>query len=320
MNPLVSIIIPVYNGQKYIVELIDNIRKLTYDNYEVIWVDDGSTDNTYKTLMENKKENYNIIKQDNAGVSAARNAGLVHAKGEYICFLDVDDFVNEKILDIFRNVSVENNCDVIFCDSSSQLCDVKNFTNIPIEIFNKDDALKDFVMRKIHTGVCGLFVKKSILDDNCLLFKQGYAYSEDLHMVMRIFNCTDRIVHIKLPLYNYREVSGSVMTKINEKRIDSIYLMEDLVEYFRTNNPSFYPFFAKYGVPRTSWAVLWQAAHFLCYNDFKVFITKYDFKKDIKKLLQFPDKKIQLSSILFVISKRMYYNIVKIYTRNYRKN
>lgn len=318
-EPLVSIIIPIFNGEKYIPEIINNLDNLHYKNFEAIFVNDGSTDDTKKILSNFNKTYIKYIEQENSGVSVARNKGLQVSLGEFIFFVDVDDLIHNDILNIFIEEMSTNNCDVLFCDSSSILEKI-NTGSYEIDIYNRNSALRDFILRKIHTGVCGLFVKKKLLDEYNLSFKEGFAYSEDLHMVLRIFNSTNKIIHIKLPLYVYKKNDGSAMTKINDKRLDSIYLMKDLEFYFVKTNETFSPFFLKYGVSRTSWALLWQVVRYCDYDTFMKFLKKYDFNSDMKKLLTFPNIKVKVSSFIFIVSKRLYYCIVKIITKGYRIN
>ena len=230
----------------------------------------------------------------------------------------MDDFVNKEILKIFIYESEKNNCDIVFCNSSQNLEEIDTLDYL-VNIYTKNEALEKFLLRKIKIGIWGLFIKRDLLIQNDLYFKEGYAYSEDLHMVFRIFNCSDRIIHIELPLYNYRENEGSVMTRVDEKRFDSIFLMKDLEQYFKKNNPEFYPMFLKFGVSRTSWAILWQAVRYLDYSNFKIFINKYDFKSDMKKLLRYPDIKVNLSSLCFLFSYKIYYYIIKVITKNHRR-
>ena len=100
---VISVIIPVYNGEMYICDICKSLEEQTYKNYEVIFVDDGSTDGSYQTLNQLKKDHYTIIHQENRGVSAARNTGIHIAKGQYIAFIDVDDTIHPEYLHFLQN-------------------------------------------------------------------------------------------------------------------------------------------------------------------------------------------------------------------------
>uniref|UniRef100_UPI004056C117 glycosyltransferase family 2 protein n=1 Tax=Agathobacter sp. TaxID=2021311 RepID=UPI004056C117 len=318
-NPLVSIIIPVYNGEKYISNILNNLSMLTYNNYEVIFVNDGSKDNSLELLRcaENINSKIKVISQDNAGVSEARNTGLQYANGEYICFIDVDDEVDIDYLNIFIDNMYLQNVEVAFCNSTPHKQEIDK-NHLKIKEYSRTEILYDFLYRRIQTGVCGLLVSKKILDEHSLLFKSGYKYSEDLHMVWRVFNSTESILHIQEPMYIYKENEGSAMTKIDEERLHSMMLMKDLETYFAEENTEFYPLFKKYGVARISWALLWQAAHYLKYKDFLEYLKLYDFSNDLKKLITFKDIKVCVSSMGFLLSKRLYHSVVRFITRKYR--
>src|SRR5579875_322194 len=94
MHPLISIIIPLYNAEKYIIETIDSALQQSYKNIEIIIIDDGSTDSSFNVAETYKSDNIIVVKQENKGASAARNHGLKLAKGEYIQFLDADDILD----------------------------------------------------------------------------------------------------------------------------------------------------------------------------------------------------------------------------------
>ena len=118
MEQLVSIIVPIYNVEKYIKECIDSIINQTYKNLEIILVDDGSPDCCPKICDEYSKKDKRIkvIHKENGGLSSARNAGLDVAKGEYVSFIDSDDVVDEKFIETLYNLCIENNCDISECN------------------------------------------------------------------------------------------------------------------------------------------------------------------------------------------------------------
>ena len=105
-NELISVIVPVYNGQKYIDICVKSVLNQSYKNIELILVDDGSTDDSYKVLEKWKEEDsrVKVIKKENAGVSSARNAGIEAASGAFVTFIDVDDFIENDFLDYYYNM------------------------------------------------------------------------------------------------------------------------------------------------------------------------------------------------------------------------
>ena len=113
MNIKFSIIIPAYNAENSIQKSIDSILNQTYNNYEIIVVNDGSTDNTINLIEKNSK--IKIINQKNLGVSSARNTGIENAKGDFIAFIDADDYIEKNYLEEFNNIIEKYNPDLIIC-------------------------------------------------------------------------------------------------------------------------------------------------------------------------------------------------------------
>ena len=115
----VSIITPVYNVEECIERCIDSVINQTYKDFELLLIDDGSKDKSIhiaKSLLEKTDINYKIITQNNSGVSAARNRGIEEASGEYITFLDSDDYVDSRFVELMYKKAETTKCDVVFCD------------------------------------------------------------------------------------------------------------------------------------------------------------------------------------------------------------
>ena len=136
---LISIIVPVYKAEKYLSECIDSIISQTYENFELILIDDGSPDNSGKICDEyaEKDKRIKVIHKENAGVSSARNIGLDNASGEYIAFIDSDDFVDKQYLEKLHCNLKHNDADISLCRLSYYKKDV---ANIRREIFPKKEG------------------------------------------------------------------------------------------------------------------------------------------------------------------------------------
>ena len=111
--PLVSVIIPLYNAEKYIAESIESVIKQTYSNIELIIVNDGSTDKSLEVAIKNERENIKIFNQPNRGASAARNFGFKQSKGEFIKFFDADDLMNPIMIEAQINLAIDNPYSII---------------------------------------------------------------------------------------------------------------------------------------------------------------------------------------------------------------
>lgn len=311
---MISIIIPVYNGGKYIDNILSDLDNQLYKDFEVIFIDDGSKDNSYDCLINaERSEKYNflikVIKQNNRGVSAARNTGLDHIKGEYVCFVDVDDGIMPGYLSDMYNVFIREDVDAVVCKTAKDY--IEKNSVIDYKTYSKEEILSDFLYRKFTTGVWSMMLKRDLITKNNLKFYEGYKYSEDLHMVWRVFAFCNKAALLNKELYVYKDNIGSAMSKFNNARKDSILLMKDLESFFDERVPSFAEEFKKYGVSRMSWSLLWQAVYHLEWREFKEYIRSYDFKSDLIKLFSYSQKYVAVTSFIFCISPHMYFLFIK---------
>lgn len=216
-NPLVSVIIPVYSVEKYIRESLQSIVNQTYDNIEIILVDDGTTDNSIKIaekILESGRFSYKVIIEENKGLPGARNTGLKEIAGDYVCFIDSDDIVYQD--HIFNSVKA-------LCESRKTLC-YSDFeftydhnrwgektTYDGYEFFNKDKLFELFSQRKIRIHCCSLLIKKSLLGDNNLYFNEKLRFGEDVDFMWKLFSVTRGIIHVKQNSYKYLVRENSIM-------------------------------------------------------------------------------------------------------------
>ena len=117
--PKVSVIVPVYNAENYIEDCCENLLNQTYEDYEVIFVNDGSTDNSQRMLenLASKYDKIQIITQENKGQAIARNAGIKQSKGEFICFVDIDDGISKEMLEKMMEAQKESDADLVWCNA-----------------------------------------------------------------------------------------------------------------------------------------------------------------------------------------------------------
>ena len=171
-----SIIIPCYNVEKYVEKSINSLIAQTLDNVEIIVVNDGSKDNTLKILKKYEKENSNIklIDKKNAGVSAARNDALKIAKGEYIGFLDSDDWVEKDMFEKMYNKAINENLDIVACDTNAVYPD----KNIIIKSNVSRTSTPEELMINAYAVIWNKIYKKELL--NGITFKEGMTFCEDV--------------------------------------------------------------------------------------------------------------------------------------------
>lgn len=226
-NPKVTIILPVYNVEKYLVECLNSIFNQTYENLDVISIDDGSTDKSLTILKEysQKDKRLRILTQLNQGVSSARNNGLNQTgKGKYIYFIDSDDILEEGMIEKLVNLSEKYNLDIVRFDAQNFIDGMgiqpKNneksiFTIRQIKkefsIYERDSFLKRSWYYALNTVWC-YFIKADILErDNKLLFEEGILH-EDTLFVPLLMHRVRKIGYLKKVLYFRRIRPFSVMT------------------------------------------------------------------------------------------------------------
>lgn len=227
MNSLVSIVIPVYNVEKYLKECVDSAINQTYKNIEIILVDDGSKDNSGKICDEYKEkdERVIVIHKENGGLSDARNCGMANANGEYIYFLDSDDYILENTISELLEKAIENSSDFVFFGATSFLDDdtsVKKTmtydrkgdygTSSGPEMINRLYNNGDF-----YTAIPLMFYRKSFIDKNNLEFYCGILHEDNLFSV-QAFLAAKTVTHLNKIFYQRRMRDESIMTVPFSKR------------------------------------------------------------------------------------------------------
>lgn len=180
-SPLVSIIIPIYNNERYLEKCLDSVLKQTYQEIEILLIDDGSTDNTPDICTDyvHKDQRFKYYRQDQKGVSSARNLGLSESKGAYITFIDSDDFVNENHIEILSSEMIHHDMTIVGYTEIGNKS--KAWINGSNEILNKN-GLIDSILRNtsVFSGPCNKMYKKKIIDEFQLSFYEDIKYGEDL--------------------------------------------------------------------------------------------------------------------------------------------
>ena len=316
----ISIIIPVYNGEKYIERNFDSIRQQIFRDFEIIYVNDGSTDGSLDKLekiKDNHKDNFQIkiINNENGGERTARNPGMDAAEGEYLCFIDIDDEIMPDYLSYMLNLIQKYNVNLVFCSTSPKKDFVQKDKDIKEKVYSKEKALKAFLYRKIKPGIWSILCKKQFMKNSILNLQVNYKYSEDIHMIWRLFNVNDYVVGTTKKLYIYYPNDGSVMSRFDDSRLHSIQLILKLEDYFKETNNYFYPIFKKYAVARMYWSILWQCAIKKEKNEFKSFCKKHKVKKYLLRLIPFQSFRVSFSSILGIISLWLFRFFAKLFAQ-----
>ena len=237
-QPLVSVIIPVYNVEEYLRECIDSVINQTYKNLEIILVDDGSTDSSGKICDDyaEKDERIAAIHQTNGGLSAARNAGLDKASGDYIYFLDSDDYVADNTLETLITIAEKDNSDIVFFDAVS-FADTPDFTvkqnYIHKHKYKSDTGYNVFSAmtrnKEYHSAVPLQLFRKDLLTESKIRFIPGILYEDMIFTYQAL--CFARVVsQCDKALYYRRYRKNSIMTSSKTKKH-----FESCIEVSKTN-------------------------------------------------------------------------------------
>lgn len=319
---LVSVIVPTYNTSKYIKKCIDSILNQTFENIELIVVDDGSNDNTKDIVNQIDDRRLKYIYKENGGVSSARNLGIDLSTGNYIMFVDSDDYIDKDFIEVVYDYATKTGCDIVRCAYRNVALDGKVINEVKYSlgniVFNKDSM--DLIMKNIFFGYGGgIFLKKEIIKD--VRFDTSIKFAEDIKFICESFANGNNYGYIDYVGYNYL-YNGSSMTKKGnvevrvKECIDNINVFESLSKYCK--DADFMKAFIykrlnmklKYLIKTTN----------INYKSFLEIISYIYEKTDIKSIqvnlnslkeLEFKDK--FLTKLLIQKKYRFYFLINKIY-------
>lgn len=245
---LISIIVPVYKVEKYIEKCIQTIRKQTFKNLEIILVDDGSPDQCPEICdyYAKKDSRIKVIHKKNGGLSEARNSGLEVMTGEYVAFIDSDDYISSNyIFDLYKTIR-EEKADIVSCnyyqldESHHKLKYRKKITNSPQKKFNNIDAIKDILLTNSINDVitCNKLYKSDLFLKYNIRFPVGKIH-EDNFTTYKLFYQAKKIVYIEKPLYYYRRRNDSITANyFSLKRLDMLEAATETKEFIKNYMPN----------------------------------------------------------------------------------
>lgn len=318
---MVSVIIPVYNVEAYVKDCLQSFENQTYRDFELLIINDGSTDQSREIIRDfisGSDMTIHLIDQENAGVSAARNAGLERAQGDYICFADSDDMVTSEYLGTMVDVMKKTGCDLMTCGAgrlgASRKLETSRFSAEPqIDLMTSAEALERLLFKKMHESVWSKMARRDLILKNNLSFVVGCRYAEDLEFTYRMLAYAKKVAQIRDELYLYRIRDDSATGMVDDRRLDGLEAIKALEGFFADVRPDFSPLFGRYGVARWIWATLWQIAMTdRSYREFASSMAKYDASSYMRKLVTFPQARVSTSSRLFALSPWLYYECTRI--------
>lgn len=231
----VSVIVPVYNVEQYLEKCLNSLVNQEFDNYEIIVVNDDSTDNSQKIIDRYVEKYPKLIrgyKKKNGGVSSARNYGLDKAKGKYVAFVDSDDYVTNNYLCMLYNEAKINDYDIVVCDIIEKSNTNEKFLSCYV---NNDNNIVENLLVSFP-AVWNKMYKKSLFLDNKIQFPD-ILYGEDLATTVRLLVSAKKVGYVNKALYYYIIRDGSIMhqEKYNERMLDIFKSLDILTKYFMDN-------------------------------------------------------------------------------------
>ena len=234
--PKVSVVVPVYNVDKYLERCLDSLVYQTFEDIEIVIVNDGSTDKSAEIIKKYVQSYPNKVfafEKENGGLSDARNFGIKKCHGDYIGFVDSDDYVS---LDMFKKLyekAISKDFDITVCDvrlvwknKSKEIS-----SKVINDIFDKDDIKKQMI--DIYPTAWNKLYKRNLFDS--VLFKKGVWY-EDVEFLYRLFPYINSIGTIHMPLINYVQRKGAISKTFDKRVFNYIDNWNGIIEYYKENN------------------------------------------------------------------------------------
>ena len=250
---LISVIVPIYNVEKYLRRCLDSICNQVYSNLEIVLVDDGSTDSSGKIADEYARRDirFHVIHKQNGGLSDARNVGLSYCHGKYIVFVDSDDYVTEDYVVVLYDLLKHNHADisaVSLTHKEEELSKINDSTTT--KIYNTKEALQDLLYQRISTSANAKMYRAELFSD--IRYPKGRLY-EDVIATYQIFEKATKVVWCDIKKYWYYVRTDSIVrSAFNVKKMDYVYNCEEVLEEVKKK----YPALSKAAESRLLWAAI----------------------------------------------------------------
>lgn len=230
--PKVSIVVPVYNVEDYLIRCLDSLVNQTLQDIQIIAVNDGSTDNSGKLLQIYEKkypEKIKVLEKKNGGLSDARNYGIPYATGEYIAFLDSDDYVELDMYEIMYKKAKEEDSDMVECNFIWEYPDRKK-VDVGAIYHNKKE-----MMIYARVVAWNKLIKKSVLDMAKVEYPKGLRY-EDVEFFYKMVPYYNRVSFVKEPFVHYIQRSSSISNSQNERTKEIFNVLDNVIKYYKEKN------------------------------------------------------------------------------------
>ena len=310
MDKKFSVIVPIYNAEKYLRECLDSIVNQTYKNLEIILVNDGSKDDSLAICKEyaSKDSRIILIDQKNSGVSETRNNALKIASGDYIQFVDSDDLCELNMIEKIA-LEIEDNDIIVFGYKNLYKDGLED--NVCIEDINTIDVLQEklFSCGSVLGFLWNKTFKASIIKEKNIKMKKDLKFAEDLVFVLEYLKYCNNVKNIKVPLYRYRMGIQQLHSHQNSKRncdalsafsviVDMSHLSEKITNYAKYEYVTRYYYFKEFltqnynvrkDILKNEWNIVWKRNHSVK-DILRLIYVKFAYKNYINRILKISKK------------------------------
>lgn len=230
--PKVSVIVPIYNVEKYLEKCINSLLSQTLEDIQIILVNDGSKDNSGNIAKEYEKNNNDrviYVEKENGGLSDARNYGLKYATGDFIAFLDSDDYIEKNAYEEMYNKAIEENADYVECDF---IWEFPNKIRVDKQYPYKN---KKEMLSFVRVVAWNKLIKRQLITDNNLEFPKGLRY-EDVEFTYKLIPFVNKFAYVDKPFIHYVQREGSIANVQNERTAEIFTVLDNVIEFYKKNN------------------------------------------------------------------------------------
>lgn len=230
--PKVSVIVPIYNVEKYLEKCINSLLSQTLEDIQIILVNDGSKDNSGNIAKECEKNNKNriiYVEKENGGLSDARNYGLKYATGDFVAFLDSDDYIEKNAYEEMYNKAIEENADYVECDF---IWEFPNKIRVDKQYPYKN---KKEMLSFVRVVAWNKLIKRQLITDNNLEFPKGLRY-EDVEFTYKLIPFINKFAYVDKPFIHYVQREGSIANVQNERTAEIFTVLDNVIEFYKKNN------------------------------------------------------------------------------------
>lgn len=230
--PKVSVIVPIYNVEKYLEKCINSLLSQTLEDIQIILVNDGSKDNSgniAKEYEKNNKDRVIYVEKENGGLSDARNYGLKYATGDFIAFLDSDDYIEKNAYEEMYNKAIEENADYVECDF---IWEFPNKIRVDKQYPYKN---KKEMLSFVRVVAWNKLIKRQLITDNNLEFPKGLRY-EDVEFTYKLIPFVNKFAYVDKPFIHYVQREGSIANVQNERTAEIFTVLDNVIEFYKKNN------------------------------------------------------------------------------------